>query len=112
MSDQIDLSQRLELRYATGDMVGIVLTPKAVQDLTAERDRLREEVSQLRKQLDEAQRQIALLEQDWQSMFRLLPRELQVTEEEMREAIQNSVPFEKLIEELEQMGIRLEREMP
>jgi predicted nucleic acid-binding Zn-ribbon protein len=103
MSDPIDLSQRLEQLYATGDMVGIVLTPKAIQDLTAERDRLREEVSQLRKQLEEAQRQIALLEQDWQSMFRLLPRELQVTEEDIAEAQRNGIPLEKIIQELEQM---------
>ncbi len=102
MSDQIDLSQRLELRYATGDTVGIVLTPKAVQDLTAERDRLREEVGQLRKQLDEAQRQIALLEQDWQSMFRLLPRELQVTEEDIREAQRNSHTIDEVLQMLEQ----------
>ena len=39
MSNPIDLSQRLEQLYAAGDMVGIVLTPKAVQDLTAERPR-------------------------------------------------------------------------
>lgn len=65
MSNQIDLNQRVEIRYATGDMVGIVLAPKAVQELTGERDQLREEtkrlraeVAELRRALEEAQREV------------------------------------------------------
>jgi hypothetical protein len=36
-------------------------------------------------------------------MFRLLPRELQVTEEDIAEAQRNGIPLEKIIQELEQM---------
>ena len=35
-----------------------VLTPEAIRDLTAERDRLRTEVSELRRALDEARREV------------------------------------------------------
>ena len=86
------------------------LGPETIRDMTSERDRLRIEVAELRKQLDETQRQIeiwkekyrhseeqvALLDQDWHSMFRLLPRELQVTEEDILEIRRDPHTFEEL----------------
>jgi predicted nuclease of restriction endonuclease-like RecB superfamily len=114
MGDSISLNnvEQLQLRDGTGRLLGVFLTPTILEQMNAERERLAKEVAELRKQLDEAQRRVAVLEQDWHSMFRLLPRELQVSEEDIREALQNRIPLEKLIQELEQMGSRLEREMP
>lgn len=113
MGDSAALSngEQLQLCDANGRIVGVFLSPATLEQMSAERERLAKEVEELRKQLDKTQREVAFLEQDWHSMFRLLPKELQVTEEDMREALQNSMPLEKLIQELEQMGSRLEREM-
>lgn len=82
---------------------------KVVQDLTTERDKLRDEanrlraeVAELRRALEESQRQVAMLEEDWQSMFRLLPKELQVTEEDIRAIQRDPHTFEELFREWEQ----------
>lgn len=104
MGESIELRHGEQLRMCDGNgrTIGVVLSPGTLEQMTAERDQLREEVGQLRKQLDEAQRQITLLEQDWQSMFRLLPRELQVTEEDIREAQRNSHTIDEVLQMLEQ----------
>lgn len=82
---------------------------KVVQDLTTERDKLRDEanrlraeVAELRRALEASQRQVAMLEEDWQSMFRLLPKELQVTEEDIRAIQRDPHTFEELFREWEQ----------
>ena len=53
MSELFSLSHNLELRDPAGHMVGIVLPPKAAQELTDERDKLREEVDRLHAKLTE-----------------------------------------------------------
>lgn len=111
-STALNNGEQLQLCDANGRIVGVFVSPATLEQMNAERERLVKEIGELRKQLDENQRQVALLEQDWQSMFRLLPKELQVTEEDMREALQNSIPLDKLIQELEQTASRLERETP
>lgn len=112
MGDSIALNNGEQLRLcdANGRIVGVFLSPGTLEQMNAERERLTKEIEELREQLDKAKREVAVLEQDWHSMFRLLPKELQVTEEDIREAIQNSRPLEELIQELEQMGSPLERE--
>jgi predicted nucleic acid-binding Zn-ribbon protein len=93
--------EQLQLCDAKGRIVGVFLSPATLEQMHTERERLAEEVKDLRKRLDEAQRQIALLEQDWQSMFRLLPKELQVTEEDIREIQRDPHTFEELFREWE-----------
>lgn len=101
MGDSTALSNGEQLRLcdANGRIVGVFLAPAIVEQMNAERDRLVKENEELRKQLDEAKRQITLLEEDWQSMFRLLPKELQVTEEDIREIQRDPHTFEELFRE-------------
>jgi predicted nucleic acid-binding Zn-ribbon protein len=94
--------EQLQLCDANGRIVGVFLTPAALEQMNVERERLAKEVEELRKQLDEGQRQIALLEEDWHSMFRLLPKELQVTEEDIREIQRDPHTFEEILEMFEQ----------
>jgi septal ring factor EnvC (AmiA/AmiB activator) len=115
MSNQIDLSQRVEIRYATGDTVGIVLAPNAVQELTAERDQLREEtsrlriqVAELRRALEEAQREVrdktaivAERDQLLRSLHALLAKDVQITPEDIAELDKNGVDLADLIAEIE-----------
>jgi hypothetical protein len=104
MGDLTALSNGKQLRLcdADGRVVGVFLSPAALQQLRADREQLTREGEELRKQLEESQRQVALLEQDWQSMFRLLPKELQVTEEDIREIQRDPHTFEELFREWEQ----------
>lgn len=115
MSNQIDLSQRVEIRYATGDTVGIVLAPEAVRELTAERDQLREEtnrlrvqVAELRRALEEAQFEacdkagiVAERDQYLRSLHALLAKDVQITPEDIAEMDKNGVDFGAIVEEIE-----------
>ncbi len=104
MGESMALNNGEELRLCDGDghVVGFFLAPAALERMNAEREQLAKEVDELRKRLDEAQRQVALLEQDWHSMFRLLPREYQVTEEDIKEIQRDPHTFEELFREWEQ----------
>lgn len=116
MSEQFDLNQNLELIDAMGHTVGIVLPPKTAQELTAERDRLREEVRQLQNQLAEVQSQLnswkekariseeraTQWEQDWRDIYKLLPAELRVTEEDIAEIQRDPHTFDEILQMLEQ----------
>jgi predicted RNase H-like nuclease (RuvC/YqgF family) len=115
VSNQIDLSQRVEIRYATGDTVGIVLAPNAVQELTAERDQLREEsnrlraeVAELRRALEEAKREVrdkadivAERDQYLRSLHALLAKDVQITAEDIAELDKNGVDVADVIAEIE-----------
>jgi len=104
MADSTALSNGEQLRLcdADGRIVGVFLSPATLAQMNAERERLAKEVEELRKQLEKAQQEAALLEQDWHSMFRLLPRELQVTEEDIRAIQRDPHTFEELFREWEQ----------
>ena len=104
MSGSLSLNngEQLQLCDAEGRIVGVFLSPETLGQMKNERERLAKEVEELRKKLDEAQREIALLEEDWQSMFRLLPKELQVTEEDIREIQRDPHTFEEIFREWEQ----------
>ncbi len=101
-STALNNGEQLQLCDAKGRVVGVFLPPATLEQMNAERERLVKEIGELRKQLDEAQRQVALLEQDWHSMFRLLPKELQVTEEDIREIQRDPHTFEEILEMFEQ----------
>src|SRR5579884_1750676 len=101
-STALNNGEQLQLCDAKGRVVGVFLSPATLEQMNAERERLVKEIGELRKQLDEAQRQVALLEQDWHSMFRLLPKELQVTEEDIREIQRDPHTFEEILELFEQ----------
>lgn len=104
MSESTALTNGEQLRVcdANNRIVAVLLSPATLEQMNAERDRLVQEVGELRKQLDEAQRQIVVLDEDWHSMFRLLPRELQVTEEDIKEIQRDPHTFEELFREWEQ----------
>ncbi|MHB1422339.1 MAG: hypothetical protein ACYC3I_03910 [Gemmataceae bacterium] len=104
MTESIPLNngEQLQLCDGAGRIVGIFLSPTTLEQMNAERERLAKEVEELRKQLDRAQRRVAVLEQDWQSMFRQLPRELQVTEEDIKAIQRDPHTFEELFREWEQ----------
>lgn len=104
MTDTTALSNGEQLRLcdADGRIVGVLLSPTTLEQMNAERERLAKEVEELRKRLKEAQHQVAVLEQDWHSMFRLLPRELQVTEEDIREIQRDPHSFEEILKMLEE----------
>ena len=111
-SRELKNGEQFQLCDANGRTLGVFLAPETVQQMNAERERLAKEADELRKQLEETQRQrdawmekarhseerAALLEQDWHSMFRLLPRELQITEEEIREIQRNPHTFEEVLD--------------
>jgi hypothetical protein len=92
----------LELRDAAGHTVGIFWAQKAVQDLTAERDRLRAEVAELRQALDAARQELRdkaaiMAERD------LYLRELEeFWVDRMAEADKDGVDLGEFITELEQ----------
>lgn len=94
--------EQLQLCDSKGRIVGVFLSPATLEQMNAERQRLLQEVEDLRKRLEESQRQVALLQEDWQSMFRLLPKELQVTEEDIREIQRDPHTFEEILEMFEQ----------
>ncbi len=104
MKESKELSNGEELRLcdSSGRIVGIFLSAAALEQMSAERERLAKEGEELRKRLDEAQQQIALLEQDGHSMFRLLPREYQVTEEDIKEIQRDPHRFEEVLQMWEQ----------
>lgn len=104
MADPAVLSSGEQLRLcdADGRIVGVFLAPATLEQMNAERERLAKEVEELRKRLDEAQQRMALLEQDWHSMFRLLPRELQVTEEDIREIQRDPHTFDEILKMFEE----------
>ena len=93
--------EQLQLCDAKGRILGVFLSPATLEQMNAERQRLLQEVADLHKRLEESQRQVALLQEDWQSMFRLLPKELQVTEEDIREIQRDPHTFEELFREWE-----------
>jgi SMC interacting uncharacterized protein involved in chromosome segregation len=101
-STALNNGEQLRLCDANGCVVGFFLSPAALEEMNAERERLIKEIGDLRKQLDESQRRVALLELDWHSMFRLLPKELQVTEEDIREIQRDPHTFEEILEMFEQ----------
>jgi len=98
----LNKGEQLQLCDSKGRIVGVFLSPATLEQMNAERQRLLQEVEDLRKRLEESQRQVALLQEDWQSMFRLLPKELQVTEEDIREIQRDPHTFEELFREWEQ----------
>lgn len=104
MGDAIALNNGEQLRLCNGNgrVVGVLLSPAELEERNAERQRLIQEIGDLRKQLDESQRRIVVLEEDWHSMYRLLPKELQVTEEDIREIQRDPHTFEELFREWEQ----------
>jgi ATP-dependent exoDNAse (exonuclease V) alpha subunit len=90
-------------------------TPPAVEQVAAERDRLREEVERLQaevlglKQALAAAQQEAkdkaelakLWEKDWREICALLPDELRIDPDEIAAMRKNGISFEELIEEIE-----------
>lgn len=108
MSDQIDLSQNLELRDAAGHTVGIVLPQKAAQDLTAERDQLRAEVSRLGAEVAELRQALETARQEAHDKAAIMAerdRYLQALEDLWAEKIadmdKNGREFGELIAEIE-----------
>lgn len=106
----------LRLCDANNRIIGIFLSPAVLEQMNAERERLAKEVGELRKQLEETQQlldswkekarlsneRMALLEKDWDALFRLLPRELQVTPEDIAEIQRDPHTFEEILQMFEQ----------
>jgi hypothetical protein len=106
MLDQLDLSQRLELRDAAGRTVGVVLASQAIEGLTAEREQLRAETVRLRAEVGELKRALACAEQEakdyLKSLYALLKKEdVRFEPEELAELDRNGVPLNQFIAELE-----------
>jgi hypothetical protein len=115
MSDQLSLSQQLELRDASGRTVGVYHAARVVEELTAERDRLQEEVSHLRGELLSLQRLLdgarrgaeenaalaAGRARRISQLEELLNTYLGFTAEEIADLEQNGVPLAQVIDEIE-----------
>src|SRR6185437_9612602 len=114
--NELNDEEQLRLCNGNGRTVGIFVAPTTLEQMNAERERLAEKVAELEKRLDETQRLLdswkekaqlgsereALLEKDWHSMFQLLPRELQVREDDIAEIQRDPHTFEELFQEWEQ----------
>jgi chromosome segregation ATPase len=118
MSDQISLSQQLELRDASGRTVGVYHAARVVEELTAERDRWRQEVSHLRAELLSLQRaldgarreaeesaalaagRVRQIEQ-LEGLLNLLNTYLGFTPEELADLEQNGVSLAQAIDDIE-----------
>lgn len=84
------------------------LEAKAFQEVTAERDRLRAEVAELRRALDEARLELrdkaaitAERDQLLKSLYALWPKDDLITEEDIAEMDKNGVDFGDIIAEIE-----------
>jgi uncharacterized protein YhaN len=115
-STALNNGEPLRLCDANNRIIGIFLSPAALEQMNAERERLAKEVGELRKQLEETQHlldswkekarlkdeRMGLLEKDWDALFRLLPRELQVTPEDIAEIERDPHTFEEILQMFEQ----------
>lgn len=108
MSEQLDLSQNLELRDAAGHTVGIVLPPKIAHHLTAERDQLRSEVGRLDAEVAELRQALEVARQELRDKVAIMAerdRYLQALEEMWAEKIadadKNGKEFGELLAEIE-----------
>jgi uncharacterized coiled-coil DUF342 family protein len=112
MSEITENGERLELRDAKGRTVGYLFVRQLVEELTAERDRLREEVRRLRDQLGQAEAEALRLTQEQakltaerdrhlKALHELTYQEFHFTPEEIADMDRNGVELRAIIEELE-----------
>jgi hypothetical protein len=108
MSDALHETQSLELRDASGRVLGSFVAGRAVAEVTAERDQLRAEVERLKTELEAARREVAdktAIEaernQYRKALSDLLKEDLSFTDEELLDLEQNGMTLEEVIEELE-----------
>lgn len=109
MSDQLDLSQSLEVRDAAGQTVGILMPPKTARDLTVERDQLRAEVHRLHAEVAELRQTLDAARQEVRDKAAIVAERdlyLQQLEELMAEKIadmdKNGIDMGEVIAEIEQ----------
>jgi hypothetical protein len=116
MSESIDLNGGLELRDRQGRTVGVVLPSAEAAELTAERDRLRQEVERLRAEALEMKRALDAAREELKDKAEiaryseLYRKALQViyakeappiTAEDIAEADKHGMTLDQFIHELE-----------
>jgi chromosome segregation ATPase len=112
MSDQSN--QGVELPDDSGRSLGFVRSEEAVRELTAERDRLRQEVAEIQAKLgalaaerDRLREELAAAQRERDEYLRwlyaLTPKDSPITPEEFAEGLKNAVPGEQVFAELEQI---------
>ena len=109
MSFPIGLDQKLEVRDASGAIVGFILSDQQTRDLLAERDALRKRVAELQAQ---TARLTAERDGYLESLHFLTRKELTpLTEQELTELQKDGLPFEQLLPEIEQIvGLKADGE--
>ncbi len=91
MSIPLNPNQILELRDASGQIVGFFTPEKAWKDLLAERDQLREELEKVKEERDNFRI----------SVEALMQKKITFTAEELEDLQKNGLSFEQVMEEIQ-----------
>ncbi|HWG42112.1 MAG TPA: hypothetical protein VN688_04950 [Gemmataceae bacterium] len=94
MSQLIDPTQGLELRNATsGTVLGSFISRDELQELIAERDRLRHQLAALQVERDTY----------LTALYAFMRKEVTISEEELRDLQTNGIPLRETIDEIERI---------
>ena len=113
MSIPLDRGHHLELRDAAGQVIGVFLVDRAVEELRAECDRLRAEVLELQKTLKRTRQeskeqadQLAAREEKIAALISILNEYLGFTPAELADLDRNGITLSEIITQIEKSAPR------
>jgi hypothetical protein len=101
MSESLDNGHELELRDATGRSLGVFVSNRVVQELTAERDRLRAELERVRQETQALAERVAKQDEKLAAFTAALQEYITFTPEELADLEKNGESLTEFIERME-----------